>query len=74
MDLVNLPPPTGGSTDMGDPDVLLPPPSLHFNTSITTFGFDGGGPNTRAGALYSDTGIIGCEKVDELKIILEQKL
>ncbi|XP_047737642.1 uncharacterized protein LOC108668249, partial [Hyalella azteca] len=51
MDLVNLPPPTGGSIDMEDPDILLPPPPLHFNPSSTTFGFDGGGLNFRAGSL-----------------------
>ncbi|XP_018019158.2 uncharacterized protein LOC108675638, partial [Hyalella azteca] len=48
MDLVNLPLPTGGTTGMGDPDILLPPPPLQFNPSSTTFGFDGGGPNSRA--------------------------
>ncbi|XP_047738647.1 neural-cadherin-like [Hyalella azteca] len=52
MDLVNLPLPTGGTTDMGDPDILLPPPPLHFNPSSTTFGFDGGGPNSRAGSIH----------------------
>ncbi|XP_018013445.2 neural-cadherin [Hyalella azteca] len=52
MDLVNLPIPTGGTTDMGDPDILLPPPPLQFNPSSTTFGFDGGGLNSRAGSIH----------------------